>query len=93
MRRIRDLVGLLFLAAAFLVGCETTENHVRPPKPQEEFNAPPTNDPRYSGPIEYPREVMEQDMLMKRAKDNSKSLNPMNGPRPGGVAGRMPGGM
>src|SRR5262245_39191593 len=85
MRRIRDLVGLMFAAAALIAGCETTQSQVvRPPKMPEEYNAPPTNDPRYSGPVEYPREVMEQDPLLKRAKDNAKSLNPMSG---GGGAG------
>ncbi|MFO0844425.1 MAG: hypothetical protein U0797_18850 [Gemmataceae bacterium] len=92
MRRIRDLLGLLLLAAAAVAGCETTDNYVRPPKPPEEFNAPPANDPRYSGPVEYPREVMEQDMLQKKAKDNSKAPNPLNSPRAGG-AGGMRGGM
>lgn len=86
MRRIRDLVGLLFVSAAAVAGCETTDNYVRPPKPPEEFNAPPANDPRYSGPVEYPREVMEQDTLLKKAKDN-KTPNPLNSSRAGGAGG------
>lgn len=86
MRRIRDLLGLLFLAAAAVAGCETTDNYVRPPKPPEEFNAPPLTDSRYSGPVEYPREVMEQDMLQKKVKDN-KTPNPLNSPRAGGAGG------
>src|SRR5262249_42600092 len=97
MRRIRDLVGLMFAAAALVAGCETTQSQVvRPPKLPEEYNAPPANDPRYSGPVEYPREVMEQDPLLKKAKDNSKG--PPNSMSGGGGAGsgmrgggRMPG--
>ncbi len=86
MRRIRDLLGLLLLGMAAVNGCESRDNYVRPPKPPEEFNAPPANDPRYTGPIEYPREVMEQDPLLKRAKEN-KTPNPLNSPRAGGAGG------
>lgn len=90
MRRMRDLAAILLIMGITLAGCANQENHIRPPKLPEEFNAPPETDPRYSGPIEYPREVMEQDMLLKRAKEASKTPNPLNSPR---APGRMPGAM
>jgi hypothetical protein len=96
MRRIRHLVGLVVLAAVGLGGCAATESQVRPPKPPEEFKAPP-DESRYSGPVEYPRETMNQDPLLKRAKDSaSKSTpgptgNPRNGMGGMGSPGRMPG--
>jgi hypothetical protein len=90
MRVIRDILGLMILASLGVLGCESTRDQVRPPKPQEEFKAPPENDPRYSKPIEYPRETMEQDMLLKKAKDAANKMpGPMNSPRMG--PGRTPG--
>ncbi|MFM7149741.1 MAG: hypothetical protein ACKO23_07855 [Gemmataceae bacterium] len=90
MRRLRDFMGLAFCVFGVLVGCTATEKErIRPPKPPEEFNAPPENDPRYSGPIEYPRDVMDQDMLMKKSKEKSSPKNPLNSPR--SAPGRMPG--
>lgn len=85
MLRIRRFLGLFLLAGVGLVGCTATESQIRPPKPIEEFKAPP-DEPRYSKPIEYPRETMEQDMLLKKAKDNSKA-QPSG---PGGMRGGMP---
>jgi hypothetical protein len=88
MRRLRHLVGLLLLVAIGLSGCATNESSIRPPKPPEEFRDPP-DEPRYTGPVQYPRETMQEDMLLKKSKEN-KPLNPMTNPRgPGGMPGRM----
>ncbi|MFO0878278.1 MAG: hypothetical protein U0840_13080 [Gemmataceae bacterium] len=95
MRRIRDLMGLLVLAGVTMAGCETNRDQIRPPKPPEEYNAPPVNDNRYTSYPEFPRDVMEQDPLLKRAaKDASKTpglmkQGGMSGP--GGVGGRVGG--
>ena len=89
MRRLRDLMGLVLLAAMVLGGCETSSNQVRPPKPVEEYRDPPENDSRYSGYPQYPKETMDQDVLMKKAKDKANSTpNPLSGARgPGGPTG------
>jgi hypothetical protein len=86
-------VGLLLLGTIGLVGCESTSHQVQPPKPPEEFRDPPENDPRYSGPIQYPRDTLDQDPLLKKARDASKNpQNPLNGPRsPGSRMGGMGG--
>lgn len=89
MRRFRDVFALSLLGLAGLVGCETTDQQVRPPKPPEEFRAPPDNDPRYNSPMEYPKETLEADMLLKKARDAAKSGPGTPGPtrmpgRPGG---------
>jgi hypothetical protein len=76
MRRIRDMLGLLLLIHAGLLGCATTEPQIKPPKQAEEYNSPPDNDRRYTGPIEYPKETMESDPLLKKAAKDKKQNNP-----------------
>lgn len=88
MRLAHHLVGLGCLALLVAAGCESEHQHLRPPKPPEEYKALPDNDPRVSGPIQYPADTMDQDPLLKRAKDASKSTpGPMQSPRMGGPAG------
>jgi hypothetical protein len=81
MRRIRDLLGLFLLLHAGFSGCAHTEPQIKPPKPPEEFNAPPDNDPRYNKPIEYPAETMDQDPLQKKTKDGKNTPGPTGSPR------------
>src|ERR1700752_5280182 len=93
MSRLRRLFGLAMLVAVATCGCETSREQIRPPKPVEEYNAPP-DDPRYAGPVQYPAEAMELDPTQKRSRDGAKGpggpigrpgAGPMTGP------GRMPG--
>jgi len=93
MRRIRDVFGLCGLLLAVVGGCTTDGNQVRPPKAPEEFRAPPDSEAKYSRPLEYPKETMDQDALLKKAKDAAKGAGggPNGAPRPGmgnGVGGR-----
>ena len=74
MRRIRLWMGLGLLAGLGLAGCTWTQKEVRPPPPPEEFKAPPENDPRYANPHEYPKETLDQDPLLKKAKDSAKGM-------------------
>jgi hypothetical protein len=84
MCRIRVLLGLWGVTLATLAGCALSEsNQVKPPKPPEEFRAPPESDPRYSRPTEYPKETMEQDAILKKAKEAGKGASPPGGMRPG----------
>jgi hypothetical protein len=91
MRRIRDMLGLLLLIHIGLSGCASTEPQIKPPKGPEEYNAPPENDPRYNKPIEYPKEVMDQDSLTKKGKDAKTPGLTGTGPGSSSV-GRAPGG-
>jgi hypothetical protein len=76
------LLGLLPLAW----GCAGTEPALRPPKPQEEFVAPP-QEGTYSNPVVYPKEYMEDDPLQKKAKSGLPGLMG----RPGtGAPGQRP---
>jgi len=75
-----------------VAGCATMDQQVKPPIPPEEYRPPPDNDRRYSAPIEYPKDTMDQDMMLKKAKENKAATpGPMNSTRsPGRTAG--PGG-
>jgi len=68
MRRTREALGLLLAALISTVGCTSSDAHLKPPKHPEEYNVPP-DDLRYSKPPEFPKEVMDEDLLTKKAKD------------------------
>src|SRR5262245_46428356 len=68
--------GLLWLA---LLGCNTTPAVVNAPPP-DEYRLPPEDDPRFSQPPNYPRDVLNQGPTKKN----------YGGPGPGGMGG--PGG-
>ena len=68
MRWIRDVLGLCGLVLAVAAGCASDRDVVKPPKQPEEFRAPPDSEGRYSRPLEYPKETMDQDPL-KKASD------------------------
>jgi hypothetical protein len=89
MRRIRDMLGLLLLIQVGMLGCATTEPQLKPPKPPEEYNAPPENDRRYCGPIEYPKDTMDTDPLSKKAAKDKKmgAPGPTMGPSAANRAG------
>src|SRR5262249_7678595 len=93
--RMTLLMGLCgaALAVAAAGGCSTDTPQVRPPQHPEEFRAPPETDLRYSKPIEYPKDTMDEDTILKKAKDAAKSS--MGGPganRSGGLGRPNPGG-
>ncbi len=92
MRRIRDMLGLLVLVHAGMLGCTTTEPQLKPPKPPEEYNKPPENDRRYSGPVEYPKETLETDPLLKKAAKDKKMGAPGPTMSPAQAGSRMGGG-
>jgi hypothetical protein len=87
MRRVRVALAVALLGLAGPGGCETTDQQVRPPKPAEEFRAPPEDDLRYSKPMEYPKELMDQDMLIKKARDAAKAAPGANMRMPGRPGG------
>jgi hypothetical protein len=87
MCRIRDLLGLSAALLLALGGCTLTEQQLKPPKPAEEYNAPPETESRYSKPIEYPKETMDNDVLLKRAKSKGPGTpGPLN--KMGAATGR-----
>jgi hypothetical protein len=77
-------IGLLVAALVGLPGCQSSYNHLRPPKAPEDYTPPPKEDARFSQPVEYPKNTLNSDNLI-RPKDN-------NGPMMPGGPGGGPGG-
>jgi hypothetical protein len=87
------LVALLLFA-----GCAMTERQqIKPPTPPEEYVIPPTDDPRFSQPVAYPKGSLNQDMIQKSGDDKA-AFPAQGGPttgagsRSGRGAGLGPGG-
>jgi hypothetical protein len=76
------------------VGCSTSGPNLRTPFP-ERFVLPPANDPRFSQPISYPKETLNQDQVIKPNPSGSKlpsQTPPITQPtgRPGGNIAGIP---
>jgi hypothetical protein len=57
-------MGWLAAALLGLAGCFTTEsNNLKPPPHPEEFILPPSDDPRFSTWIAYPKETLNTDTI------------------------------
>jgi hypothetical protein len=89
MRRKWGRLALLLAAGLGWTGCASTDKHLKPPKPPEEYNLPPEHDRRYSNPVEYPKDTLNKDVLLDRFNE-SKDGGPSG---PAGVrAPRLGGG-
>jgi hypothetical protein len=75
---------LLLAALLGLLGCRPSYNHLRPPKPPEDYTPPPKEDPRFSQPVEYPRDSLNGDNLI-RPKDSTMPMTPGGPGGPGGA--------
>jgi hypothetical protein len=74
-----------------LVGCYTNDRvKLVPPKHVEEYTTPPQDDPRFSKPIEFPKNLLNKDDSHKKDKDDDKPGGGMPGMHGGGMGG--PGG-
>jgi hypothetical protein len=91
MLRMRDGLGLLLAVLLSLAGCTSSDPYVKPPKPPEEYAVPP-DDPRFSKPIEYPKEALDRgDPLAQKYKDTGGPGGPGPGMRGPGMGGGMGG--
>ena len=64
-RRTRNGLCGLSLLLLGLTGCWTTEPSLRPPPRPEEYVLPPSDDPRFSNPVAYPKGTLFKDNLRK----------------------------
>jgi hypothetical protein len=81
--------GMRWLGIALLVlaGCESTENaHIKPPL-HEEYNLPPSDDPRFSSPIAYPKDTLNQPPA-KPTNPQGPGASPKGPSRMGGAGGQ-----
>ena len=85
--------GLLWLA---LAGCASQPTTITlPPPPPDEWRLPPENDPRFSQPPSYPRDVLNQGPTKKNYSSGGPGGGPGGaggGPRFGGGASTSAGG-
>jgi len=82
----RETTGWLGAVLLGLLGCSTTDTNLKPPL-HEEYTLPPSDDPRFSQPISYPKESLNFNQFKKdKEKDQDGSGGP-GGPKPGGMSG------
>ena len=88
MRRARLGMQWLGILLAGLAGCHAPENTLKHPL-REEYVLPPTDDPRFSQPPQFPKEVLDTDLMKKQpTKPNDSTGAP---PRFGGGSSGMGG--
>ncbi|MCY2943325.1 MAG: hypothetical protein WCO91_02465 [Gemmataceae bacterium] len=60
-------IGLWALCLVMIWGCSNHKDYLKPPPQPEEFRSPPTEEARFSRPVEYPKELLNEDALAKKA--------------------------
>jgi hypothetical protein len=87
--------GLRWLGTVLICvsGCWTTQSHLKPTRPPEEFVLPP-DETRFSDYVTYPKEVMNADRIKQEKKRDETDLQqggpgstPGSGPRQGMTMG------
>lgn len=91
MARWLGFFRVLIIVPAMLVlvgfGCANRKDHLKPPIIREELRVPPTEEARFSRPIEYPKDVLNEDVLAKKAtKQPLGALKGGKGAAPGGFS-------
>jgi hypothetical protein len=83
-------VGLRWLGTLLLCvsGCWTTQSHLKPTRPPEEFVLPP-DDSRFSDYMTYPKEVMNADRIKQEKKQDQMDLQGGPGGLPGSTNPRQ----
>lgn len=86
MRRTWLGMGWRALVLLGLAGCASTDNTTLKPPLREEYVVPPGDDARFSAPIRYPKETLNNFGFKKQQNDGSQ-------PPGGGFRGPASGGM
>jgi hypothetical protein len=84
-RRRTHLRCLLLAALLGLSGCMSTQRKIEQPKRVEEYVVPPTDETRFSSPISFPKDTLNQNLIKKDI--GGPPGTPMNGPRGFGAGG------
>lgn len=88
MRRTWIGMHCLGFGLLVLVGCAATESHGVKPPLREEYNLPPAEDGRFSTPIAYPKETLNNPIKREQSVPGAG----FKGPGRGGVGTNMGGG-
>jgi hypothetical protein len=89
MLRMRTGVRVFGAALLALIGCSTSEPSLKPPL-HEVWTLPPGDDARFSSPIAYPKETLNQDRIRKDSSDQPGAG--FKGPSRAGMSGGAMGG-
>jgi hypothetical protein len=91
MRRMTNGFGWLAGLLLAITGCTTTDQqNLRPPPQPEQYVLPPQDDPRFSKPVAYPKDLLFSDPTLKKDPNNNTGPNGMQrvpSTRLGGGAG------
>jgi len=83
--RIVFLASMAFWGAS---GCHHAPHDPnRPPPHPEEFKLPPAEDARFSKPVQYPKNLLNTDVLQSRMAKKDSTKGPGMGKGPGGGMG------
>jgi hypothetical protein len=73
------IIGFAVLLTV-LVSCKSTTPNLKPEKEPEAYNVPPLDDKRYTEPIQYPDDVLNDDGSKKKKSDTGQSgMGPKGG--------------
>jgi hypothetical protein len=78
---------MLSLGLLTFASCKTGADKYRPPQPPEQYVVPPADDARFSQPIHFPKDKLNQD---NRDKDDDEKAPPIRSP--GRMGAGNPGG-
>ena len=90
MRWTRAICLGLGMTTLALAGCQNSPPRFTPPTLKEDYILPPQDDPRFSNPPVYPKEVMDADNMRKDKDLTGKFGGPGMGktaPTPTGSGG------
>ena len=87
MRGRRVGLGVLSATLLALAACQTPNTTIKPPL-HEEYTLPPSDDPRFSQPPNYPKETLDSGQIKKPLTKPGDQM-----PGPGGRMGGGPPGM
>jgi hypothetical protein len=65
MSRTRNCLALLTVVLLGACGCVSTDTQVKPPKLEEQYNSPPEQDIRYSGPPRFPEDTLNKGLIRR----------------------------
>lgn len=84
----RGLPLLVAVGTLVVFGCHhTVTDPNRPPPHPEEFKLPPSEDSRFSKPVQYPKNLLNNDILQSRMAKKDSQKGPGMTKGPGGMTG------
>lgn len=71
---VRANIFMFFCLVMNMCGCHhSSPDPNRPPPQPEEFKLPPSDDGRFSKPVQYPKSLLNSDILQSRMANKAKN--------------------